>query len=184
MEAACRDRHPRADHAHDPRPDRPGGARRGHEPPGRGRRRDLSRVPHLPLRQPARPRPREPDAASSARRSPGSRRSPPSCGGARPSIEQVAIEVERVVRESAQPDPGAGRDRAAPPAPPATPCSADASRRCFVAYEGVAEAALEALQVPDAERHARSIVALIVRVSRCAASGPERKTSAAPPRRC
>ena len=32
---------------------------------------------------------------------------------------------------------------------------------CFLAYEEVAEAALEALHVPDADRHARSIVALM-----------------------
>lgn len=35
----------------------------------------------------------------------------------------------------------------------------DASRRCFEAYEAVAAAALEALGVPDPERHARSVVA-------------------------
>ena len=79
---------------------------------------------------------------------------------ARPGIEQVAIEVERVVRESdtriqqlaeIELHLRAARD----------PELRDASRRCFVAYEEVAEAALEALQVPDAERHARSIVALM-----------------------
>lgn len=35
----------------------------------------------------------------------------------------------------------------------------EASRRCFEAYEGVAAAALEALGVPEAKRHARTIVA-------------------------
>ena len=37
----------------------------------------------------------------------------------------------------------------------------EASRRCFEAYEGVAEAALEMLEIPQADRHARSIVALM-----------------------
>jgi DNA-binding transcriptional regulator YbjK len=83
---------------------------------------------------------------------------------ARPGIEQVAIEVERVVRESdsriqqlaeIELHLRAARD----------PELRDASRRCFVAYEEVAEAALAALQVPDAERHARSIVALIYGLS-------------------
>ncbi len=79
---------------------------------------------------------------------------------ARLSIEQVAAEVERVARESLRRVQEvaeielhlqAARD----------PELSGASRRCFVAYEGVAEAALEALQVPDADRHARSIVALM-----------------------
>ena len=83
---------------------------------------------------------------------------------ARPGIEQVAIEVERVVRESdsriqqlaeIELHLRAARD----------PELRDASRRCFVAYEEVAEAALAALQVPDAERHARSIVALMYGLS-------------------
>ena len=79
---------------------------------------------------------------------------------ARPSVEQVAAEVERVARESLRRVQEvaeielhlqAARD----------PELGEASRRCFVAYEGVAEAALEALQVPDSDRHARSIVALM-----------------------
>jgi len=78
----------------------------------------------------------------------------------RPSIEQVAAEVERVARESLRRVQEvaeielhlqAARD----------PELGEASRRCFVAYEAVAEAALEALQVPDSDRHARSIVALM-----------------------
>ena len=78
----------------------------------------------------------------------------------RPSIEQVAAEVERVARESLRRVQEvaeielhlqAARD----------PELGEASRRCFVAYETVAEAALEALQVPDSDRHARSIVALM-----------------------
>jgi DNA-binding transcriptional regulator YbjK len=79
---------------------------------------------------------------------------------ARPGVEEVAFEVERVVRESrrriqqlaeVELHLRAARD----------PELRDASRRCFVAYEEVAEAALEALAVPDADRHARSIVALM-----------------------
>ena len=78
----------------------------------------------------------------------------------RPGVEQVAVEVERVVRETARRIQQlaeielhlrAARD----------PELREASRRCFVAYEEVAEAALEVLAVPDAERHARSIVALM-----------------------
>jgi DNA-binding transcriptional regulator YbjK len=79
---------------------------------------------------------------------------------ARPGVEQVAVEVEQVVRESrrriqelaeVELHLQAARD----------PELSDVSRRCFVAYEEVAEAALEALQVPGAERQARSIVALM-----------------------
>jgi DNA-binding transcriptional regulator YbjK len=79
---------------------------------------------------------------------------------ARPSVEQVAAEVERVARESLRRVQEvaeielhlqAARD----------PELGGASRRCFVAYEGVAKAALEALEVPEADRHARSIVALM-----------------------
>jgi DNA-binding transcriptional regulator YbjK len=78
----------------------------------------------------------------------------------RPSIEQVAAEVEQIVRESRQRIQQlaeielhlrAARD----------PELRDASRRCFVAYEDVAAAALEMLEVPDPRRHARSIVALM-----------------------
>jgi AcrR family transcriptional regulator len=78
----------------------------------------------------------------------------------RPGVEEVALEVERVVREQGrwvqqlaefELHLRAARD----------PELHDASRRCFVAYEGVAAAPLEALAVPDAEPHARSIVALM-----------------------
>ena len=37
----------------------------------------------------------------------------------------------------------------------------DASRRCFTAHEALAAAALEALGVPDAPRHAATVVALL-----------------------
>jgi DNA-binding transcriptional regulator YbjK len=78
----------------------------------------------------------------------------------RPSVEQVAAEVERIVRESpnriqqlaeTELHLRAARD----------PELREASRRCFEAYEEVAEAALTMLEVPDAANHARSIVALM-----------------------
>lgn len=77
-----------------------------------------------------------------------------------PSIEQVAAEVERIVRESSdriqqlaeiELHLQAARD----------PALQEASLRCFEAYEGVAAAALEMLEVPDPGRHARVIVALL-----------------------
>lgn len=78
----------------------------------------------------------------------------------RPSVEQVAAEVERVVEESGnriqqlaeiELHLQAARD----------PELRDASRRCFEAYEGVAAAALEMFEVPEPQRHARTIVALM-----------------------
>jgi DNA-binding transcriptional regulator YbjK len=78
----------------------------------------------------------------------------------RPSVEQVAAEVEQIVRESSlriqqlaeiELHLHAARD----------PELRDASRRCFAAYEEVAATALAMLNVPDAQRHARSIVALM-----------------------
>jgi TetR/AcrR family transcriptional regulator, regulator of biofilm formation and stress response len=78
----------------------------------------------------------------------------------RPSVEQVAAEVERVVEESGdriqqlaevELHLQAARD----------PALQEASLRCFEAYEGVAATALEMLEVPEPERHARSIVALM-----------------------
>ncbi len=78
----------------------------------------------------------------------------------RPSLEQVAAEVERIVEESGnriqqlaeiELHLRAARD----------PALQGASRRCFEAYEGVAAAALEMFEVPDPELHARSVVALM-----------------------
>ncbi len=78
----------------------------------------------------------------------------------RPSIEQVAVEVERIVQESGdriqqlaeiELHLQAARD----------PALQEASQRCFEAYEAVAAAALETLDVPEPERHARTIVALM-----------------------
>lgn len=78
----------------------------------------------------------------------------------RPSVEEVAGEVERIVEESANRTQQlaevelhlrAARD----------PELRDASRRCFEAYEGVAATALEMLDVPDPERHSSAVVALL-----------------------
>lgn len=78
----------------------------------------------------------------------------------RPSVEQAAAEVEQIVGESSnrlqqlaetELHLRAARD----------PALREASRRCFEAYEGVAEAALETLSVPHPSLHARSIVALM-----------------------
>jgi DNA-binding transcriptional regulator YbjK len=77
-----------------------------------------------------------------------------------PSVEEIAAEVERIVEESGdriqqlaeiELHLQAARD----------PELREASLRCFEAYEGVAAAALEALEVPESERHARTIVALM-----------------------
>jgi AcrR family transcriptional regulator len=74
--------------------------------------------------------------------------------------EEVAAEVERVVEESSnriqqlaeiELHLQAARD----------PALREASLRCFEAYEGVAAAALEMLEVPEPARHARTIVALM-----------------------
>ncbi len=78
----------------------------------------------------------------------------------RPSVEQVAAEVEQIVSETSdrlqqlaeiELHLRAARD----------PALQEASRRCFEAYEGVAEAALEMLSVPQPAQHARSIVSLM-----------------------
>ena len=78
----------------------------------------------------------------------------------RPSVEEVAGEVERIVEESAnrmqqlaevELHLRAARD----------PELREASRRCFEAYEGVAVTALEMLEVPEPERHAAEVVALL-----------------------
>jgi DNA-binding transcriptional regulator YbjK len=77
-----------------------------------------------------------------------------------PEMEQVAIEVEQVVRDAGARIQGiveielhlrAARD----------PAIRDASKRCFEAYEDLAAASLELLEVPDPALHARSVVALL-----------------------
>lgn len=79
---------------------------------------------------------------------------------ANPSVERVAVEVERVAEQASsrilqlaeiELHLQAARD----------PALREASLRCFEAYEGVAAAALETLEVPDPAQHARSIVALM-----------------------
>jgi DNA-binding transcriptional regulator YbjK len=78
----------------------------------------------------------------------------------RPGFGEVAAEIERVMRETGNRAQGlveielhtrAARD----------PGLREASRRCFEAYEDLAVASLEALDVPDPDRLARSIVALL-----------------------
>jgi DNA-binding transcriptional regulator YbjK len=78
----------------------------------------------------------------------------------RPGVERVALDVERIVRESSlriqqlaevELHLRAARD----------PELREASQRVFAAYEEVAATALEGLGVPDAALHARSIVALM-----------------------
>ena len=76
-----------------------------------------------------------------------------------PSTEEVAAEVQRIAASADRPEQVAELElhlRAS-----RDPALQDASRRCFAAYEGVAAAALEALKVPDPERHARTVVATI-----------------------
>ncbi|HKG39448.1 MAG TPA: TetR family transcriptional regulator [Conexibacter sp.] len=77
-----------------------------------------------------------------------------------PSAEQAAVVVEQVAaRNTGRPEEiaelelhlHASRD----------PELHDASRRCFEAYERFAAAALVALGVPEPERHARTVVALL-----------------------
>ncbi len=77
-----------------------------------------------------------------------------------PSPEQVALEVQRLAAEAAaRPERTAELElhlRAA-----RDPELREASERCFAAYEGVAAAALEALRIPEPERHARTVVAVV-----------------------
>jgi DNA-binding transcriptional regulator YbjK len=81
-------------------------------------------------------------------------------GGGGPSAEQAAAVVEQVAaRNTGRPEEiaelelhlHASRD----------PQLHDASRRCFSAYEEFAAAALDALGVPQPDRHARTVVALL-----------------------
>lgn len=78
----------------------------------------------------------------------------------RPSAGEVASEVQQIAAASTdRPEQVAELElhlRAS-----RDPALQDASRRCFAAYEGVAAAALEAFGVPDASRHARTVVAVM-----------------------
>ncbi len=78
----------------------------------------------------------------------------------RPGLEQVALEIEEIVRETSNRIQGlaeielhlqAARD----------PALQEASLRCFEAYEEVATTGLEMLGVPEAAGHARSVVAML-----------------------
>jgi AcrR family transcriptional regulator len=78
----------------------------------------------------------------------------------RPTAASAAAEVERIVARSSsrleeiaelELHLQASRD----------PALRDASERCFAAYEEVAEAALCSLEVPEAKRHARAVVAVM-----------------------
>jgi DNA-binding transcriptional regulator YbjK len=77
-----------------------------------------------------------------------------------PTAAQVAAEVQRIVEGSSERVEQvaelelhlhASRD----------PELHEASRRCFAAYEDLAAAVLEALDVPDPGRHARTVVAVM-----------------------
>lgn len=77
-----------------------------------------------------------------------------------PTVADAAVEVERVVERSARRleevaelelHLQAYRD----------PQLQEASQRCFAAYEEVAAAALQTLEVPEPDRHARTVVAVM-----------------------
>lgn len=79
---------------------------------------------------------------------------------AHPTVTVAAAEVERVIAASSRRleevaelelHLQAHRD----------PELQEASQRCFTAYEDVAAAALQTLEVPEAERHARTVVAVL-----------------------
>lgn len=77
-----------------------------------------------------------------------------------PTPEQIAIEVQRLAAESIA-DPERIAELELHMHAARDPALQEASRRCFVAYEGVAVAALEGLGVPDPKRHAHAVVAVI-----------------------
>jgi DNA-binding transcriptional regulator YbjK len=80
--------------------------------------------------------------------------------GSKHSVAEVAAEVEDVVRRSADSfEPIAELELHLQAA--RDPELQEASARCFAAYEDFAAAALEALGVPEAARHARAVVALM-----------------------
>lgn len=77
-----------------------------------------------------------------------------------PSAEQAAAAVQRIAaRRSGRPEEIAELELHLHAS--REPALQDASRRCFAAYEDVAAAALEVLDVPDPTRHARTVVALL-----------------------
>lgn len=81
----------------------------------------------------------------------------------RPTIQEIGAEVERIVAERSAEHRveqvaevelhlHASRD----------PQLHEASARCFAAYEDLAAAILEALEVPDPVRHSRTVVAVLL----------------------
>jgi TetR/AcrR family transcriptional regulator, regulator of biofilm formation and stress response len=81
-----------------------------------------------------------------------------------PSMREISAEVQRAIAE--------GLDRTEPLAEMELHLQAardtelqEASQRCFAAYEELAAAALEAMSVPQAGRHAGAIVALMYGMS-------------------
>jgi len=97
-----------------------------------------------------------------------------------PTTAEVVAEVQRIAAESAaRPEQVAELElhlRASREV-----ALQEASGRCFVAYEGVATAALEALGVTEAERHAGAVVALTtgMAVRRLGGGGDEAAGTAA-----
>jgi AcrR family transcriptional regulator len=89
-----------------------------------------------------------------------------------PSVEQVAEAVERIVATASDiPQQIAEMELHLHAA--RDPELRDASQRCFEAHEQIATAALTALGIPDGERHAPTVVALMtgLAVRRLAAGG-------------
>lgn len=77
-----------------------------------------------------------------------------------PSAEQIAQEVQSLAAQSVA-DPTRIAELELHMQAARDPALREASRRCFAAYEGLAAAALEGLGIPDPERHARTVVAII-----------------------
>ncbi len=82
----------------------------------------------------------------------------------RPALADVVAEVQRLVAESAgRPAQVAELELHLQAA--RDPALREVSSRCFAAYEGVAAAALDALGIDDATRHAPAVVALMMGMS-------------------
>lgn len=91
-----------------------------------------------------------------------------------PSVEDVAGEVERIAI-SASDIPAQIAELELHLQAARDPELRDASQRCFEAHEQIAAAALTALGVPDGERHASTVVALMtgLAVRRLATGGQD-----------
>jgi DNA-binding transcriptional regulator YbjK len=77
-----------------------------------------------------------------------------------PQAREVASEVQRIAAESVE-RPEQVAELELHLLASREPALQEASQRCFAAYEEVAAAALDALRIPDAARHARTVVALL-----------------------